>query len=156
MSARDLIQVAVLFGVLILITPYLWRHMHRVFSGEQNWWSRLFGPIERFIYRVAGVDGVKEMRWTTYAIALMAFNLLGIGVLMTVQMTQKWLPLNPQGFDNIPFALALNTAVSFVTNTNWQAYSGEAAMSYFTQMAGLAVQNFVSAAVGIAVVIALA
>ena len=156
MSARDILQVAVLFGLLILLTPFLGRYMHRVFSGERVWLSRLLLPIERLIYRIAGVDGSAEMRWRTYAIALMAFNVLGIAALIGIQMTQKWLPLNPQDFGNIPFALALNTAVSFVTNTNWQAYSGEAAMSYFTQMGGLAVQNFVSAAVGIAVVIALA
>src|SRR5215207_4906028 len=100
MSARDIIQVAVLFGLLILITPYLGRYMHLVFAGGRTWLSRILEPIERFIYRLAAVDGMKEMRWTTYAIALMAFNVLGIGALIAVQMTQKWLPLNPQGFDN--------------------------------------------------------
>src|SRR5262245_13677923 len=113
MSPRDVFQVVVFFGLLILITPFLGRYMYRVLAGERVWLSGILGPIERWIYRLAGVDGKKEMRWTGYATSLMAFNVLGIGLLIALQMTQKWLPLNPQGFDNIPFALALNTAVSF-------------------------------------------
>jgi potassium-transporting ATPase potassium-binding subunit len=155
MHLRDFLQLAVFVFLLVGLTPLLGRYMHRVFVGERTGVFRILGPVERWVYRFAGVDPDKEMRWTGYALALMIFNGVGIVALVAIQMTQRWLPLNPQGFDNIPFALALNTAVSFVTNTNWQAYSGEAAMSYFTQVAGLAVQNFVSAAVGIAVVIAL-
>ncbi len=130
--------------------------MHRVFSGQRTWLSPVLGPVERLIFRVGGVDAQCEMRWSAYAAALLLFNALGILVLLCIQLVQHWLPLNPQGFPGVPFALALNTAVSFVTNTNWQAYSGEAVMSYFTQAAGLTVQNFLSAATGIAVVIAFA
>ena len=96
------------------------------------------------------------MSWREYALALLVFNLVGGALLVALELTQTWLPLNPQHLPNVPFALAFNTAVSFMTNTNWQAYSGEAIMSYFTQMAGLAVHNFVSAATGIAVAVALA
>ncbi len=153
---HDWLQLLLYFGALLALTPLLGAFMHRVFSGERTWLSRVLGPVERVTYHVAGIDPRREMRWTTYAAALLAFNALGLLVMLALQLAQQWLPLNPQGFANVPFALALNTAVSFVTNTNWQAYSGEATLSYFTQMAGLAVQNFVSAATGIAVLIALA
>lgn len=130
--------------------------MHRVFSGRRTFLSPVLGPIERLIYRFSGVDPQQEMRWSAYCIALLVFNLLGFAALLLLQLAQKALPLNPQGLDNVPFGLAVNTAVSFMTNTNWQAYSGENTMSYLTQMAGLAVQNFVSAATGIAALLALA
>src|SRR5262245_26590940 len=130
--------------------------MYRVFRGERTWLSPVLGPVERAIYRIGGIDPHQEMRWTTYCGALLIFNLLGFLVLLGLQLTQRWLPLNPQGLDNVAFPLAVNTATSFMTNTNWQAYSGENTMSYLTQMTGLAVQNFLSAATGIAVVLALA
>ncbi|HZJ16423.1 MAG TPA: potassium-transporting ATPase subunit KdpA [Chthoniobacteraceae bacterium] len=156
MRNSDWLQVFLYFAGLVALTPLLGAFMHRVFSGERNFLSPVLGPIEQLGYKLGGVDAKREMRWTHYTLALLAFNLLGFLVVLGLQLFQKALPLNPQGIDNVPFALALNTAVSFMTNTNWQAYSGESMMSYLTQMGGLAVQNFVSAATGIAVVIALA
>jgi K+-transporting ATPase ATPase A chain len=155
MHERDFVQLALFIAGLITITPPLGRFMTRVFAGERHLLSRLLGPIERAIYKLSDVDPAQEMSWMTYAIALLIFNIIGALVLLVMEMTQARLPLNPQHLPNVPFALAFNTAVSFMTNTNWQAYSGEATMSYFTQMAGLAVHNFVSAATGIAVAVAL-
>jgi K+-transporting ATPase ATPase A chain len=154
-NGRDFLQLALFIVGLVAITPPLGRFMARVFSGEQHFLSRVFGPIERGIYKLSGVDPDYEMSWKEYAIAMLVFNILGGAVLLLMEMTQVWLPLNPQHLPNVPFSLAFNTAVSFMTNTNWQAYSGEATMSYFTQMAGLAVHNFVSAATGIAIAVAL-
>ncbi len=113
------------------------------------------GWLERLVYRIGGVDPRLEMSWKKYAAAVLVFNLAGAGVLLLIEMTQAWLPFNPQHLPNVSFGLAFNTAISFMTNTNWQAYSGEATMSYFTQMTGLAVHNFTSAATGIAVAVAL-
>ena len=141
---NDWIQVLVFLTALVALTPVLGAFMHRVFNGERTWLHPVLGWLERLVYRAGGVDPSKEMRWTSYCGALLAFNLMGFLVLLGLQLAQKALPLNPQGLENVPFALALNTAVSFMTNTNWQAYSGENTMSYLTQMAGLAVQNFVS------------
>jgi K+-transporting ATPase ATPase A chain len=155
-NIHDWIQIFIYLGALLVLTPLIGAYMHRVFSGERTSLHLALGWLERLIYRVGGVNEGKEMRWTTYCWALVVFNLLGFLVLLGLQLFQKGLPLNPQNLDNVPFALALNTAVSFMTNTNWQAYSGENTMSYLTQMSGLAVQNFVSAATGIAAVIALA
>ncbi len=118
--------------------------------------SRIFGPVEKWIYRFGGVDAREEMSWKRYFFAVLIFNVVGLLSLWALQMVQAWLPLNPQKFPNVPWALALNTAISFITNTNWQAYMGESTMSYLTQMAGLAVHNFLSAATGIAILVALA
>ncbi len=144
-----------IFG-LVAVTPPLGHLLARVFTGERNFLSPILGPIERGIYRLGGIDPAEEMSWRQYAVAVIVFNVLGGALLLALELTQAWLPFNPQHLPNVPFALACNTAVSFVTNTNWQAYSGEAVMSNFTQMAGLAVHNFVSAATGIAVAVALA
>jgi K+-transporting ATPase ATPase A chain len=156
MNARDFGQLALFIGGLLAITPPLGRFMVRVFGGERHFLSRVLGPIERSIYKLSGVDPTQEMSWKAYAIAMLVFNIAGGVVLLAMELTQQWLPLNPQHLPNVPFALAFNTAVSFMTNTNWQAYAGENTMSYFTQMAGLAVHNFVSAATGIAIAVALA
>jgi K+-transporting ATPase ATPase A chain len=156
MHERDFLQLALFIAGLVAITPPLGIFLARVFAGERHFLSRPLGQIERGIYKLSGVDPAQEMSWKAYAIAMLVFNIVGGVVLLIMEMTQQWLPLNPQHLPNVPFALAFNTAVSFVTNTNWQAYSGEAVMSYFTQMAGLAVHNFVSAATGIAVAVALA
>ena len=129
--------------------------MVRVFAGDAHFLSRVFGQVERSIYKLSGINPAQEMSWKAYAIAMLAFNVVGGVVLLLIELTQQWLPLNPQHLPNVPFVLAFNTAVSFMTNTNWQAYSGENTMSYFTQMAGLAVHNFVSAATGIAIAVAL-
>jgi potassium-transporting ATPase potassium-binding subunit len=154
--ARDFGQLALFVAGLIAITPLLGRFMVRVFAGERHFLARIFGPTECWIYKLSGIRPDEEMSWRSYAIAMLMFNIIGGLLLLLIELTQQWLPLNPQRLPNVPFALALNTAVSFTTNTNWQAYSGENTMSYFTQMAGLAVHNFVSAATGIAIAVALA
>jgi potassium-transporting ATPase potassium-binding subunit len=156
MHARDFAQLALFVAGLIAITPPLGRFMVRVFAGESHFLTHVLGLAERSIYKLSGVDPAREMSWKTYAIAMLAFNVIGGAVLLLIELAQQWLPLNPQHLPNVPFVLALNTATSFMTNTNWQAYSGENTMSYFTQMAGLAVHNFVSAATGIAIAVALA
>src|SRR3984893_1471155 len=155
MNARDFGQLAFFIAGLVAITPLLGRFMAHVFAGERHFLARAFGPIERATYKLSGVDPTREMSWKAYAIAMLVFNIAGGAVLLAMELTQQWLPLNPQHLPNVPFALAFNTAISFMTNTNWQAYAGENTMSYFTQMAGLAVHNFVSAATGIAVAVAL-
>ncbi len=149
MNQRDFVQLALFLGALLAATPLLGRHMCRVFCGERHLGTAWLGPLERAIYRLAGVAPDREMSWPAYLVALLAFNALGVVALLVLQMAQAWLPLNPAALPNVPFALA------FVTNTNWQAYSGENTMSSLTQMGGLAVQNFVSAATGMAAVVAL-
>jgi len=155
MNERDWLQLAVFFGLLVAATPLLGGYMARIFNGEVAWLTRIFGPVERCLYRWSGCNPTEEMPWKRYAMALVAFNLLGFAFLLLLELAQGYLPLNPEKLPNVSFALALNTAVSFMTNTNWQAYSGEAVMSYATQMLGLAAQNFLSAATGIAVLLAL-
>ena len=155
MTIFDFIQFGLFIGLLILTAPPLGRFMANVFQGEKTWMHKPLGWLERLAYKVGGVDEKKDMGWKEYAFALIAFNLLGIIVLMIVQMVQGSLPFNPQNMAGVTWHSALNTAVSFVTNTNWQGYAGEVTMSYFTQMMTLAVQNFLSAAVGISVAIAL-
>jgi len=152
MKQNELLQLLVFFGLLIGLTPVLGKYMARVFEGR----LKFLASLETLIYRLGGVRSDEEMSWKRYFLAVVLFNGIGLLSLMAIQMTQGWLPLNPQHFPNVPWALALNTAISFITNTNWQAYSGENTMSYFTQMAGLAVHNFLSAATGIAILIAFA
>jgi K+-transporting ATPase ATPase A chain len=154
MSTTNWIQIVVILGVLFGCAPILSKFMARVFDGERHILSFL-APVEKWIYRVSGIRSDQEMNWKQYLAALLALNALGFLFVWAVLMTQKWLPLNPAGIDNMSWHLALNTAISFMTNTNWQAYSGEASASYFSQMVGLAVQNFLSAATGIAVMLAI-
>jgi potassium-transporting ATPase potassium-binding subunit len=153
---NELIQLAVFFGLLIGLAPVLGRFMARVFQGERTFLHPVLQPIEKLVYRLGGVDEREEMSWKRYFLGVLIFNVVGLLSLWVLQMVQAWLPLNPQKFPNVPWALALNTAISFITNTNWQAYAGENTMSYLTQMAGLAVHNFLSAATGIAILIAFA
>jgi len=155
MRFNDYIQFIIYIGLLIAITPVLGRYMAKVFLGEQTWLHKPLGWLENLTYKVSGINPKDEMSWKGYAAAFMVFHFIGIFVLMALQMTQASLPLNPQNLPNVSWHSALNTAVSFVTNTNWQGYSGEVTMSYLTQMSGLAVQNFLSAACGIAIAIAL-
>ncbi len=155
MQPRDFLQLALFLATLLALTPVLGSYLARVFAGERHLLSGPLGGTERLFYRAGGVDAVKEMSWPGYVGALLVFNLLGALITLAQLMTQAWLPLNPEGLPNLPFALALNTAVSFMTNTNWQAYSGENTMSYLSQMTGLAVHNFTSAATGLAVAVAL-
>lgn len=155
MNERDFLQVALFLGGLIALTPPLGRWIAAVFAGEKTFLTPVLGGLESALYRFSGIDVRREMNWKRYLGALLVFNFLGILAVLVIQMTQACLPLNAQKLPNVPFALALNTAVSFVTNTNWQAYSGESTMSYGTQMLALCVQNFLSAATGLAVAIAL-
>ncbi|MFF7708354.1 potassium-transporting ATPase subunit KdpA [Pseudomonas sp. NPDC007930] len=151
-------DIALVLGFLALVlapAPALGRFYYRVMEGQRTWLQPLLGPLERGCYRLAAVDPAQEQSWQRYALALLAFNAAGLLVLWALLLLQGVLPLNPQGVPGLEPALAFNTAVSFVTNTNWQAYSGEASLSYLSQMLGLAVQNFVSAATGIAVLVAL-
>lgn len=153
-AASDLFQIILALGVVIVATPILGHFMARVFQGERLWISRVLGPVESFIYRITGVQVEEEMNWKDYSMALLWFNLIGLVVVMLLQSLQASLPLNPAALPGTSWHLAFNTAVSFVTNTNWQAYSGESTLSYLTQMLGLGVQNFLSAATGFAVFLA--
>ena len=129
-------------------------YMKKVYSGEKTCLDFLFKPVERFVYWVTRVDATREMNWKQYGVSMLIFSLVSTLVLYAIQRFQFYLPFNPQGFAGPSEHLSFNTAVSFVTNTNWQSYAGESTMSYLTQMAGLAVQNFKSAAIGMALAIA--
>ncbi len=155
MTATGLVQIALYLIVLIALVKPLGLYMARVYEGRSTLLDRLFGPIERLIYRVSGIRPEAGMNWPTYAVALLIFNLCGLLVVYVLQRVQAALPLNPQGLGAVSPDSAFNTAVSFATNTNWQGYGGEVTMSYLTQMLALTVQNFVSAATGMAVLIAL-
>jgi K+-transporting ATPase ATPase A chain len=155
MSASGVLQMLLYVVVLLLAAKPLGAYMARVYSGERTWMGRVLGPVERLTYRLSGVDVAREMSWVRYALAAMLFNLLGLLVVYALQRLQGWLPLNPQGLGPVSADSSFNTAVSFATNTNWQGYGGETTMSYLTQMLGLTVQNFVSAATGMAVLVAL-
>jgi K+-transporting ATPase ATPase A chain len=154
MTLNGWLQIAFFLLAVFLVTPPLGGFMSKVFARERTWLDPVLRPIERLVYRLTGVNEKHEMRWTEYAVALLLFSVVSMLVLYVMQRTQQLLPFNPQGFGPVAPDLAFNTAASFTTNTNWQAYSGESTMSYFTQMAGLAYHNFVSAAVGISVAIA--
>jgi len=149
-----LLQLAIYLVVLLVLAKPLGAYMTGVF-GDKPSRTHWLGSIERLFYRVAGVNPQAEMGWKRYALAVIVVNVLGALAVYALQRAQQWLPLNPQGFGAITPDSSFNTAISFVSNTNWQGYSGESTMSYLTQMLGLAVQNFLSAATGIAVVIAL-
>jgi K+-transporting ATPase ATPase A chain len=155
MNARYLGLVACLLVVLLMLAPWVGRYIRAVMEDGQSRWSAWGRPLERLIYRVAGVDPASEMGWKRYALAVLAFSILGVVAVYVLQRAQGLLPLNPAGLGAVSPDSSLNTAVSFVTNTNWQGYGGEATMSYLTQMLALTVQNFASAATGIAVVLAL-
>jgi potassium-transporting ATPase potassium-binding subunit len=147
------LQILFFLLAVFLVTMPLGSYMARVFTGQRTWLDSMMRPVERLVYRLTGVNETHEMRWTEYAISILLFSAVSMLTLYLMQRLQSSLPFNPQGFAGVAPDLAFNTAASFTTNTNWQAYSGEATMSYLTQMAGLAYQNFVSAAVGIAVAI---
>jgi K+-transporting ATPase ATPase A chain len=153
--SQNVIAAIVLIVLLCISTPLLGSYMAKVFQNKKAPGDRFFLPIERLIYRVTGVNPESEQRWTIYAISVLAFSFVSVVVLYGMQRLQAHLPLNPDHLSTVSAPLSFNTAASFLTNTNWQNYAGEDTMSQFTQMAGLAVQNFVSAAVGIAVAVAL-
>jgi len=155
MTINGWLQIFVFLAVIFAVTKPLGIFMTRVFSHERTFLDPVFRPIERLLYRITGVDESHEMRWTEYATAMLLFSAVSMLLLYLIQRVQGVLPFNPQHFSGVsPQHLAFNTAASFTTNTNWQAYSGETTMSYLTQMAGLAYHNFVSAATGIVLAIA--
>jgi K+-transporting ATPase ATPase A chain len=155
MTAAAWLQLALLIGLLAVSTPLVGAYMAKVFGGGRAPGDRLLAPLERAIYRLAGVDPEREQHWTVYAISLLAFSLASVVFLYGLLRLQGHLPLNPDHQKGVGAALSFNTAVSFLTNTNWQNYAGESTMGHLAQMAGLAVQNFMSAAVGLAVAVAL-
>jgi potassium-transporting ATPase potassium-binding subunit len=155
MTAVALAQIGIALAVLVLAAIPLGRTMARVYEGQPTILGRALGPLERLIYRVAGVDPAREMDWRSYALAMLAFHLVGFLAVYVLQRVQGFLPLDPDRLGAVEPTSAFNTAASFMTNTNWQGYGGETTMSPLTQMLGLTVQNFVSAASGMAVLIAL-
>ncbi|ANI16176.1 potassium-transporting ATPase subunit KdpA [Pseudomonas citronellolis] len=156
MNSHDVLLIVAFFALVLLPAPLLGRFYYKVMEGERTFLSPVLAPVERLVYRVCGIDPWAEQDWKTYTLAMLAFNLAGLALLFAILVGQGMLPLNPQHLPGLEWTLAFNTAVSFVTNTNWQAYSGEAALSYLSQMLGLTVQNFVSPAVGLAVLVVLA
>ena len=154
MTTVGWLQISLLFLAVLLVIKPLGLYMARVFSGERTFLSPVLGRVERDLYRVSGINPEKEQSWLGYTLAMLVFSLTGFLALYAMLRLQAYLPLNPQGFAGLPSDLAFNTAVSFVTNTNWQNYGGETTMSHFSQMAGLTVQNFLSAATGMALAIA--
>lgn len=155
MHSYDYGLILAFFALVLLPAPWLGRFYYKVMEGQRTWLSPVLGPVEKICYRIAGVDPATEQSWQKYTLALLVFNLMGFVLLFAILLFQQYLPLNPQQLPGQEWTQAFNTAVSFVTNTNWQSYSGEATLSYFSQMAGLTVQNFVSAATGLAVLVAL-
>lgn len=154
MTVNGVLQIGIFFLALLALVKPLGTYIMRVYSGERVFLERILGPVERLIYRFAGVEPSQEMSWKTYAVAMLLFNAAGLLFLYALQRLQGVLPLNPQGFVAVSPDLAFNTAASFVTNTDWQAYGGETTMSHLTRMLGLTAQNFLSAATGMAVAIA--
>jgi potassium-transporting ATPase potassium-binding subunit len=154
MTANGWLQIGLFLLVTLILAKPLGVFMARVFNGEKTFLDPALRPLERLLYRLTGVDEAAEMHWTEYTVALLLFSAVSMIVLYLIERLQGSLPFNPQKIAGVPPDLALNTAASFTTNTNWQAYTPETTVSYLTQMAGLAYHNFVSAAVGIALAIA--
>ncbi|KIQ03372.1 ATPase [Agrobacterium tumefaciens] len=154
MTILGWLQISLLFLAVLCVVKPLGLYMAKVFSGERTILSPVLSPIERGIYRAVGASPEKEQNWLAYTLSMLAFSLASFLVLYAILRLQAYLPLNPQGFANVPADLAFNTSVSFITNTNWQNYAGEATMSHLSQMVGLTVQNFLSAAVGISLAMA--
>lgn len=155
MQIQDYWLILGFFALVLVPAPFLGRYFFKAMEGHRNLLSPVLQPLERLCYRACGTQPEQEQDWKTYSLALLVFSGCSLLLLFAILKLQHLLPLNPQGVDGLEWTLAFNTAVSFITNTNWQAYSGEAQLSYFSQMLGLAVQNFVSPAVGLAVLVAL-
>lgn len=155
MANRDIIQIIIFLTLLVGIAPILGNFMSKVFSGKRHIMLYVFGWLERLIYKFAGINQSEEENWKSYTFGLIILNIIGFVVVFLLQLIQEYLPLNPEQLQNVSWHSAFNTSVSFMTNTNWQGYSGENTLSYLTQMLGLTVQNFVSAATGISVLLAL-
>jgi len=154
MTTLDYFQIILFIALLIGLTPVLGKFMYKVFTGDKHIMHPVFGWLEKLIYKIIKVNPEEETNWKSYTFGLLLFNLVGFLFVFLIQLFQAQLPLNPANLPNVSWHSAFNTAVSFMTNTNWQGYAGETTLSYFVQMIGLAVQNFVSAATGIAVIIA--
>ena len=152
---EDVLLILLFLLVLTLFAIPLGKYMSNVFTGERTFMAPVVRPVEKFIYRICSVDENQEMTWKRYAYSLLIFNIFGILFLFVLQLIQGYLPLNPENMTGVRWDTALNTAISFVTNTNWQSYAGETTMSYLTQMLGMTVQNFLSASVGVAALLAL-
>jgi K+-transporting ATPase ATPase A chain len=155
MTTTGILFIVLFLGLLLAVTRPLGAYMARVYQGERTWLDPVLGPVERLLYRICGVDPAAEQGWKLYTASMLLFNLAGLLLLFALMRLQEFLPFNPRGLSNVPTDLAWNTAVSFTTNTNWQNYGGETTMSYLVQMAGLTMHNFVSAATGMAIAIAL-
>ena len=155
MSVQGWLQIAVFFGLILACVKPLGSFIAAVMEGKPNFLSRALRPVERLIYRCCGVDETREQSWLVYAGSLLAFSLVSALLLYAFERLQQVLPWNPQGFGPMSPDLAFNTAMSFTTNTNWQAYTPESTMGYFIQMAGLTVHNFLSAAAGLGVAMAI-
>ncbi len=155
MTPQDIGYLAFYVIVLVALAKPLGLYMTAVYEGRRTWLHPVMGPVERGIYRVSGIRADSEQDWKRYTLAILAFSLAGLGLLYAILRLQGYLPLNPEGLEGLKPSLAFNTSVSFITNTNWQAYGGETTLSYFSQMVGLTFQNFVSAAAGMAVLVAL-
>jgi K+-transporting ATPase ATPase A chain len=155
MTPASWLQILLYFLVLLLLVRLLGAYMARVYQGERTLLTPVLEPVESLIHRALGIRSDEEMDWKTYALAVLGFSFLGFAVVFLLQRMQGFLPLNPQGFGAVPSDLAFNAAASFTSNTNWQSYSGETTLSYLTQMLGLAVQNFLSAATGMTTLVAL-
>ena len=156
MQVQDYWLILAFFVLVLVPAPFLGRYFFNAMQGKRNLLSPVLQPLERLCYRVAGVDPERDQSWQSYSLALLVFSSICLAALFAILLLQDLLPLNPQQLPGLEWTLAFNTAVSFVTNTNWQAYSGEAQLSYFSQMIGLGVQNFVSPAVGLAILVAFA
>jgi potassium-transporting ATPase potassium-binding subunit len=154
MTPQDFIQIILFIAILIGLTPILGTYMYKVFTVKKHVMLPVFGWMEGIIYRFAGADPAEETNWKSYTFSLLMFNFIGFVFVFLIQCFQAYLPLNPANLPNVSWHSAINTSISFVTNTNWQGYAGETTMSYFVQMIGLTVQNFVSAATGMAVILA--
>ena len=155
MNLYSWLQILIFMATLLLLAKPLGTYMAKIYQGERFFLDRVLGPVERFLYRLSGIDSQSEMTWKTYAVAMLVFNIIGLIFVYSLQRLQGILPVNPQGLGTVSPDSAWNTAVSFASNTNCQGYGGETTMSYLTQMLGMTVQNFVSAATGMAVLVAL-
>ncbi len=156
LTVNGVLQVLIFVGIILLLTKPFGLYLYHVFAGERTWFSPALVPVERVLYRISGVNGEEEHGWLRYTIDMLVFSVVGMLLLYLIERTQAIHGpfFNPQNFQGVEPGLAFNTAASFTTNTNWQAYTGETTMTYFTQMAGLAVHNFTSAAIGIALALA--
>ena len=152
---NGVLQVVIFLAIVLLITKPFGLYIYHVFAGDRTWFTPALVPVERVLYRIAGVNENEEHGWVRYTIDMLVFSVAGMLLLYLILRTQQWLPLNPENFSNVPAPLAFNTAASFTTNTNWQNYGGEQTMSYFSQMVGLVFHQFSSASIGIVLAIAI-